>query len=69
MGMKLTGPSGGGGLSGVVADAINDGVTTVAPSQNAVYDALALKIAVTLAAATTTLQRKQGSTRTAPSPR
>ena len=29
-------------VSGVVADAINDGVTTVAPSQNAVYDALAL---------------------------
>lgn len=27
----------------LVADAINDGVTTVAPSQNAVYDALALK--------------------------
>ena len=26
-----------------VADAINDGVTTVAPSQNAVFDALALK--------------------------
>ena len=26
-----------------VADAINDGVTTVAPSQNAVYDALATK--------------------------
>ena len=26
-----------------VADAINDGTTTVAPSQNAVYDALALK--------------------------
>jgi hypothetical protein len=29
-------------VSGVVADAINDGVTTVAPSQNAVFDALAL---------------------------
>ena len=26
-----------------VADAINDGTTTVAPSQNAVFDALALK--------------------------
>ncbi len=26
-----------------VADAINDGVTTIAPSQNAVFDALALK--------------------------
>ena len=33
-------------VSGVVADAINDGVTTVAPSQNAVFDALALKIAI-----------------------
>ena len=30
-------------VSGVVADAINDGTTTVAPSQNAVFDALALK--------------------------
>ena len=29
-------------VSGVVADAINDGTTTVAPSQNAVFDALAL---------------------------
>lgn len=27
-----------------VADAINDGTTTIAPSQNAVYDALALKL-------------------------
>ena len=27
-----------------VADAINDGITTVAPSQNAVFDALALKV-------------------------
>jgi len=31
-------------LSGLVADAINDGTTTVAPSQNAVFDALALKV-------------------------
>lgn len=30
-------------VSGVVADAINDGTTTVAPSQNAVFDALAVK--------------------------
>jgi len=30
-------------VSGLVADAINDGTTTVAPSQNAVFDALALK--------------------------
>jgi len=43
MGMKLEGPSGGGSATGLVADAINDGVTTVAPSQNAVFDALALK--------------------------
>ena len=28
---------------GKVADAINDGITTIAPSQNAVFDALALK--------------------------
>jgi len=34
-------------VSGVVADAINDGVTTVAPSQNAVFDALALKVPTT----------------------
>ena len=33
----------GGSATGVVADAINDGTTTVAPSQNAVFDALALK--------------------------
>ena len=32
-----------GSATGLVADAINDGVTTVAPSQNAVFDALALK--------------------------
>ena len=32
-----------GGATGLVADAINDGTTTVAPSQNAVFDALALK--------------------------
>ena len=36
------GGSGGGG-GGLVADAINDGTTTVAPSQNAVFDALASK--------------------------
>lgn len=30
--------------SAKVADAINDGVTTVAPSQNAVFDALAGKV-------------------------
>ena len=32
-----------GSATGLVADAINDGTTTVAPSQNAVFDALALK--------------------------
>ena len=32
-----------GGAAALVADAINDGTTTVAPSQNAVFDALALK--------------------------
>ena len=32
-----------------VADAINDGITTIAPSQNAVFDALALKQTTTLA--------------------
>jgi hypothetical protein len=37
------GGGGGGGGNGLVADAINDGTTTVAPSQNAVYDALATK--------------------------
>lgn len=31
-----------------VADAINDGTTTIAPSQNAVFDALALKIATSV---------------------
>lgn len=33
-----------GGISDIVSDAIVNGVTTVAPSQNAVYDALALKL-------------------------
>jgi len=33
---------------GKVADAINDGTTTIAPSQNAVFDALALKSAGTI---------------------
>ena len=32
-----------GSATGLVADAINDGTTTVAPSQNAVFDALAAK--------------------------
>lgn len=38
------GGGGGGGGAGLVADAINDGTTTVAPSQNAVYDALGLLV-------------------------
>ena len=33
-----------GSAAGLVADAINDGTTTVAPSQNAVFDALAVKV-------------------------
>ena len=33
-----------GSATGLVADAINDGTTTVAPSQNAVFDALALTV-------------------------
>jgi len=37
------GPYVSASATGLVADAINDGTTTVAPSQNAVFDALALK--------------------------
>jgi len=43
MSFGAIGGGGGGGGGGLVADAINDGTTTVAPSQNAVYDALASK--------------------------
>ena len=43
-----------------VADAINDGVTTVAPSQNAVFDALASKIANPGGSNDDFLQRKAG---------
>ena len=44
MSFGAIGGSGGGGRGGgLVADAIADGTTTVAPSQNAVFDALALK--------------------------
>lgn len=42
-------------INAKVADAINDGVITIAPSQNAVFDALALKV--------TTLALRQESTR------
>ena len=45
---SISGGGGGGGGGGLVADAINDGTTTVAPSQNAVFDALALKVPNTL---------------------
>jgi len=44
-----------------VADAINDGTTTVAPSQNAVYDALALKVANPGGSNDDFLQRKAGA--------
>jgi len=54
------GGSGGGGGNGLVADAINDGTTTVAPSQNAVFDALALKIADPGGSNDDFLQRKAG---------
>ena len=47
-------------VSGVVADAINDGTTTVAPSQNAVFDALASKIANPGGSNDDFLQRKAG---------
>lgn len=49
-----------GSATGLVADAINDGTTTVAPSQNAVYDALALKIANPGGSNDDFLQRKAG---------
>jgi hypothetical protein len=55
------GGGGGGGLSGLVADAINDGTTTVAPSQNAVFDALALKVANPGGSNDDFLQRKAGA--------
>ena len=48
-------------VSGVVADAINDGTTTVAPSQNAVFDALALKVANPGGSNDDFLQRKAGA--------
>ena len=43
MSISISTPGEGGSATGLVADAINDGTTTVAPSQNAVFDALALK--------------------------
>ena len=54
-------------VSGVVADAINDGTTTVAPSQNAVYDALALKVPTsrTLAGLDLSADRTASTLRTA----
>ena len=50
-----------GSATGLVADAINDGTTTVAPSQNAVFDALALKITNPGGANDDFLQRKAGA--------
>ena len=47
---------------GKVADAIIDGVTTVAPSQNAVYDALALKADTTALAGKFTQRTITGTT-------
>lgn len=44
-----------------VGDAIVDGVTTVAPSQNAVFDALALKLSTTLKGAINGLAELDGS--------
>lgn len=43
-----------------VADAINDGTTNVAPSQNAVYDALALKLSTSLKGAPNGLAELDG---------
>ena len=43
MSISISTPGEGGSATGLVADAINDGTTTVAPSQNAVFDALANK--------------------------
>ena len=50
-----------GSATGLVADAINDGTTTVAPSQNAVFDALASKITNPGGANDDFLQRKAGA--------
>lgn len=47
--------------SAAVSDAIVDGVTNVAPSQNAVYDALALKLATSLKGANNGLAELDGS--------
>ena len=54
-------------VSGVVADAINDGTTTVAPSQNAVFDALALTVPTsrTLAGLDLSADRTASTLRTA----
>lgn len=47
-----------------VADAINDGVATIAPSQNAVFDALALKPKLEIMFGTTTVFSPADSTTT-----
>lgn len=54
------GPYVSASATGLVADAINDGTTTVAPSQNAVFDALASKIANPGGSNDDFLQRKAG---------
>lgn len=56
-----------GSATGLVADAINDGTTTVAPSQNAVFDALALKVPTsrTLAGLDLSADRTASTLRTA----
>ena len=54
MSISISTPGEGGGGAGLVADAINDGTTTVAPSQNAVFDALALKAPIASPALTGT---------------
>jgi hypothetical protein len=50
-----------GYVDGKVSDAIVDGVTTVAPSQNAVYDALALKLSTSLKGANSGLAELDSS--------
>ena len=67
MTISISNPGGGGGGGGLVADAINDGTTTVAPSQNAVFDALALKVPTsrTLAGLDLSADRTASTLRTA----
>lgn len=48
-------------ISSSVADEINDGTTNIAPSQNAVFDALALKLSTSLKGANNGLAELDGS--------